>query len=99
MKSPRKRIVGNSQSKNTSRASEIVKESEEKYRLLFDAIDEGFCIIEVLFDPGQKPVDYRFLEVNPAFQRQTGLESAAGKRMREMVPTHEEHWFEIYGRI
>jgi PAS domain S-box-containing protein len=73
--------------------------SEARYRLLFDSIDEGFCIIEVIFDGQEKPVDYRFLEVNPAFDRQTGLRDAAGKRMREFAPRHEEHWFEIYGRI
>ena len=73
--------------------------SEEKYRTLFNSIDEGFCIIEVLFDEQENPVDYRFLEVNSSFERQTGIQNAAGKRMREIAPEHEEHWFEIYGRV
>ena len=76
-----------------------VRQSEIKYRTLFESIDEGFCIVEVVFDTNGKPIDYRFLEVNPAFERQTGLHDAVGKRMRELVPRHEEHWFEIYGRI
>lgn len=73
--------------------------SEERYRTLFDSIDEGFCVIEMIFDAQGKACDYRFVEVNPAFERQTGMRDALGKRMRELVPEHEAHWFEIYGRI
>ncbi|MGH8733120.1 MAG: PAS domain-containing sensor histidine kinase, partial [Burkholderiales bacterium] len=78
---------------------EALRASEAKYRTLFESIDEGFCIIEVIFDEGDQPVDYRFLEVNPSFERQTGLSGARGKTMRELAPEHEEHWFEVYGRI
>ena len=81
------------------RAEEALRASEEKYRSLFESIDEGFCVIEVIFDERGKPVDYRFLEVNPAFQRQTGLVEARGWRIRERVPAHEEHWFTMYGQI
>ncbi|MDZ8096056.1 MAG: ATP-binding protein [Nostoc sp. DedQUE05] len=80
-------------------AESALRQSEERYRTLFESIDEGFCVIEVLFDPNSKPIDYRFLEINPAFEKQTGLNDAQGKRMRELTPNHEEHWFEIYGKI
>ena len=53
----------------------------------------------MIFDENEKPVDYRFLEINPSFEKQTGLIDAQGKRMRELAPKHEEHWFEIYGKI
>lgn len=76
-----------------------LRESEEKYRTLFDSIDEGFCIIEMIDDGRSGPVDYRFLETNASFERQTGLVNAAGRRMRELEPDHEEHWFERYSRI
>jgi len=76
-----------------------LRESEARYRTLFDSIDEGFCIIQMIFDDQQKPVDYRFLEINPSFEKQTGLCNAIGKTMRELAPQHETHWFEIYGRI
>lgn len=76
-----------------------LRESEERYRSLFGSIDEGFCVIEMLFDDKGKAVDYRFLETNPAFAKQSGLRDAAGKRMRELAPHHEEHWFEIYGKV
>ena len=81
------------------RIEEALRESEERYRTLFESIDEGFCIIDVLFDESGQPYDYRFVDVNPAFEKQTGLSEAVGKTIREMVPSHEAHWFEAYGRI
>ena len=81
------------------KAEEKIKESEEKLSMLFNSMDEGFCIIEMIFDEQKKPVDYRFLVINPSFEKQTGLRDAVGKRMREFAPSHEEHWFEIYGKI
>ncbi|BAZ10797.1 PAS/PAC sensor hybrid histidine kinase [Calothrix sp. NIES-4071] len=74
-------------------------QSEERYRTLFDSIDEGFCVIEMLFDENDTPFDYRFLEINPAFEKQTGLQGAPGKTMRQLVPNLESHWFEIYGKV
>ena len=82
-----------------SRSGRRLRASEERYRSLFNSIDEGFCIIEVLFDGAGKAIDYRFLEVNPSFENQTGLSGAQGKRMRELAPLHEEHWFEVYGNV
>ncbi len=76
-----------------------LKISEEKYRTLFDSIDEGFSIIEMVFDKNCKPLDYSFLEVNASFERQTGLRDAKGKLMRSLVPNHEPYWFEIYGNV
>lgn len=80
-------------------AEKVVQESEERYRSLFDSIDEGFCVIEVLFDEHQKPVDYFFHEVNPAFEKQAGMHGATGKRMLEFVSEIEPHWLENYGRV
>jgi len=80
-------------------AEQNLRESEARYQMLFESIIEGFCIIEVLFDEDDEPVDYRFLQTNPAFEEQTGLDDAEGKRMKELEPNHENRWFEIYGRI
>jgi PAS domain S-box-containing protein len=75
------------------------QQSERKYRTLFESIDEGFCVIQMMFDDEGRPVDYLFLEANPAFVKQTGLEEALGRSARELLPDLEEHWFEIYGRV
>jgi PAS domain S-box-containing protein len=80
-------------------SAERLRESEERYRTLFETMDEGFCVIEVLFDPTGRPVDYRFLEANPAFETHSGLVGAVGKTMRELVADHESHWFDLYGRV
>ena len=74
-------------------------EGKALYRTLFNTMDEGFCIIEMIFGPDGKPVDYRFLEINAVFEQQTGLSNAVGKRMREFAPSHEEIWFEKYGAV
>ena len=80
-------------------SEEALRESEEKYRTLFDSIDDGYCVIEMIFDQDGKPLDYTFIETNPAFVKQSGLIGAVGKRMREIHPQHEDSWFEIYGRV
>jgi PAS domain S-box-containing protein len=76
-----------------------LSESERRYSVLFNAIDEGLCIIEMIVDENEKPIDFRFLEINPAFENQTGLIGAPGKRIRELVPKHEEYWFEVFGKV
>jgi PAS domain S-box-containing protein len=75
-----------------------LKKAEEKYQKLFNSIDEGFCIIEMVFDVGI-PVDFRFLEINSSFERQTGLHDAQGKLIRSLTPHLESFWFEIYGKV
>ena len=80
-------------------AKKKVEESEIRYQTLFESMDQGFCIIEMIYDEKARPVDYRFLEMNPVFERQTGLKDAAGKTVRQLVPQQEQHWFEIYGKI
>jgi PAS domain S-box-containing protein len=76
-----------------------IQESEEKYRSLFEAMDQGFCILEMIFDDDNNPVDYRFLEINPTFEKQTGLKDAIGRTARELVPNLEQHWFDLYGQV
>ena len=73
--------------------------SEARYRTLFETMNEGFCTIEMVFDTDGKPADYRFLDVNQAFEKLTGLHNAQGKLMRDLAPDHEAHWFEIYGKV
>src|SRR5829696_797424 len=81
------------------RAEEALRESEERYRKLFDSIDEGFGIIEMLYDGQGRAVDYSILETNPAFGRMTGFADAAGKTSLELNPDAEPYWFETLGRV
>jgi PAS domain S-box-containing protein len=76
-----------------------LRASEERYRTLFDTIDAGFSVVEVLLDADDHPLDYRFVEANPAFERQTGLAKPVGRTARELVPNLEHYWFEVYGRV
>jgi PAS domain S-box-containing protein len=77
------------------------KRAEEDYRTLFQNMLEGFALHELVVDERGEPRDYRFLAVNPAFERMTGLKAAdlLGKTAREALPGLEEKWFEIYGNV
>ncbi len=91
-------FIGTDVSEQVTSRKKIV-ESEKKYRSLFHSMNQGFCIIEVVFDEHNKPVDYIYLEVNPAFEELTNLKDVIGKGARELIPGHEEHWFDIYGSV
>jgi PAS domain S-box-containing protein len=81
------------------RTGQRLRQSEEHYRTLFNSIDEGFCIVEMVFDESDKAVDYLFLDTNPAFESQTGLVDVQGKHIRELAPEIEDHWLETYGKV
>lgn len=72
---------------------------EEHYRTLLTSIDEGFCIAELVFDADGRPVDHRFLETNPAYERHTGLVNAVGRTARELAPGVEQRWHDVYARV
>ncbi len=80
-------------------SEEILRKSEEKYRTLFETMEEGFCILKIEFDKKEKPVDWRYLETNSAFEEHTGLEDTEGKRATEIMPDLEDYWFENYGKV
>jgi PAS domain S-box-containing protein len=72
--------------------------SDERYRTLFGAIDAGFCVVELRFAGGH-PVDYRYIELNPAFASLTGLTDAEGQWMRTLAPDLEQYWYDLYGDV
>jgi signal transduction histidine kinase len=76
-----------------------LRASEDRYRSLFDSIDEGFCIVQMIFDPAGRPIDFRILENNSSFEKQTGLHGVTGKNVLEFVPNLEKYWFETYGKV
>jgi PAS domain S-box-containing protein len=77
------------------------RESEENYRALFESMLDGFAVHEIIVDGEGHPVDYRFLNVNPAFERLTGLaaDMVVGKTVREVMPGTEEAWIERFGKV
>ncbi|MDB5748416.1 MAG: sensory box protein [Massilia sp.] len=80
-------------------AAEQLRASEERYRTLFESMDQGFAILEMIFDGDDQPLDYRFLEMNAMFERHTGLVDANGRTARELLPTLDRFWFDTYGRV
>ena len=80
-------------------ANAALHTSKERYRILFEAMDEGFCVIEMLYDPDGKANDYRFVEINQAFEKQSGLHEAQGKTIRQLVPDQDGSWYEIFGKV
>jgi PAS domain S-box-containing protein len=75
------------------------QENEQKYRNLFQSVDQGFCVLQMIFDEYGQPADYRFLETNSMFETHTGLKEATGKTIRELEPNLEAHWFKVYGDV
>jgi len=83
------------------RAEENRRTSEERYQNLFNAMSEGFAVNEMIWDTDGRARDFRFLEVNPAFGRLTGIEAAdlAGHTLLETFPDTEPVWLERYSRV
>jgi PAS domain S-box-containing protein len=78
---------------------EALRAGEMRYRALFEKMDEGFCIVEALFDPQGRVVDCRFLEANPAFSKHTGLGDPVGRTMVELGADPGSPWFDLFGEV
>ncbi len=84
-----------------ARADAALRGSEEKYRALFSEMTEGFALHRIVCDEQGRPADYRFLEVNPAFERLTGLraEDVVGRTHNEVLPEDDPTWVRTYGEV
>jgi PAS domain S-box-containing protein len=82
-------------------AAQALRQSEVRYRNLFENMIDGYVLYETLFDDQGRPCDYRCLEVNPAFERILGLarNQAVGKTLLEIFPTIEAYWLELFGNV
>ena len=83
------------------RTEEALRQSEERYRSLFNSMTEGFAVHEILCDEAGTPCDYRFLEINPSFERLTGRkrEALLGRTVKETLTETEAFWIETYGQV
>lgn len=79
-------------------AEALMMESEYRYRNLFETIDEGFCIAEIIY-VDNKPVDQLFLEINPSFEKQSGLHGAQGKYISHFIPNFPQDLMDIYDSV
>ena len=68
---------------------------------MYNSIDEGLAIIEMIFDKDNNPVDFRFIELNPAYEKQTGtkLKDVIGKTAKELKFDYENVWYEIFCKV
>ncbi|MEH2070191.1 MAG: ATP-binding protein [Nostoc sp.] len=80
------------------RAEEALRQSEAKYRSLFNSMDEGYFLCEVIFDENDRLIDLFYIDENPAAIHMTG-QSFRGQRLREISPNYEEYWYEIFDRV
>lgn len=85
----------------SQQTKEALRQSEQRYHDLFNAMTGAFALHEIVVDRSGKACDYRFIEVNEAFSRHTGLSSEGiiGKTVKEILPEIEDFWIEIYGRV
>ncbi len=83
------------------RAQSELQESEERYRRLFNGMTEGFALHEVICDENGTPADFRFLDINPAFERLTGLKrkDVIGRSHNEILPDDDPRWVREYGAV
>lgn len=79
----------------------VIRENEQKYSLLFKHLSTGFALHEIILNDEGQASDYRFLEVNPAFEQLTGLNSKnlIGKTCLEVLPHTEQNWIDIYANV
>ncbi len=82
-------------------AEKELQDSEKKYKHLFEKMIDGFALHEIICDDSGKPIDYRFLTINPSFERLTGLRASdiIGKKVLEVMPDLEPIWVEKYGSV
>ncbi|MBU2349914.1 MAG: PAS domain S-box protein [Alphaproteobacteria bacterium] len=73
-----------------------LRESERRYRMLFDTIDEGFCILEFIDGPHGPLSDYVHVEANDAYQTNTGIPDIVGKRLREVLGREGQEWIDLF---
>ncbi|MDA3882479.1 MAG: PAS domain S-box protein [Bacteroidales bacterium] len=83
------------------KARKIAEENEEKYRQLFENMEQGFAVHEMIYNADNKPIDYRFLLINKAFEKLTGInaEKFINKTVKETLPNIEQIWIDNYGIV
>ena len=84
-----------------ARRKELIEIEKSQYNSLFENMQEGFFIADIITDDAGEPVDYRFLEANRALENQTGIPRGKliGKTALELHPGLDQFWIQTYGSV
>lgn len=82
-------------------AEDELRKSKEKYRDLFENMNDAFVLHKIILDDAGHPVDYEFLDVNPVFAKRLGMraEDIINRRALDLFPGTEKSWIEAFGRV
>jgi len=82
-----------------ARAEAALRESETKFRAVFETMNEACCLFDLIYDDDGRPVDWIILEANPGYEKQSGLKNVVGRLASEFMPGTEPYWIEMFGRV
>lgn len=86
--------------RGTARDISEIEEMGQRYQNIFESMIDGMALHEIICDENNRPINYRFLDINPAFERLTGLKrNILGKTVLDILPGTEPYWIETYGKV
>ena len=87
----------------TERVNELqkIKESEEKFRLIYSSMSQGLAVHDIITNEKGEPIDYRFVEINDSYSKLFGhkKEDVVGKRVKDVAPLLEQYWIDVFGKV
>ena len=78
---------------------DVLRQSEAKFRAAFETMIEACCVFDMIYDDFGRPVDWRIIEANAGYEKQSGLKDVAGRLASEFMPGTEPYWIEMFGRV
>ncbi|MCK5811926.1 MAG: diguanylate cyclase [Clostridiales bacterium] len=87
--------------KNMNKNRKLINDEKQTYQALLNEMQQGLALHEIITDENNKPIDYRYLGVNPKFESMLGIraEEIIGKTVLEVFPATEKIWITEYGEV